>query len=97
MMNRGKQWIGKTRIRAGVNAPRVGITVGILLIAVAAPITAQNAITRDPAEPVNGKTAAKIVPRATGRILRQTVDEKGMRAPGLSGVRDALSAHRARK
>jgi hypothetical protein len=46
----------------------------------AVPAFAQQAVSRDPAEPAQGKPQPKILPRSAGAVARQTVDEKSMRA-----------------
>jgi Peptidase family M28 len=42
--------------------------------------SAQQSVSRDPAEPAQGKPQPKILPRSAGAVARQTVDEKSMRA-----------------
>ena len=51
-------------------------SVGLL----AGPASAQRSIPNDPAEPPNGRTKPKLIPRPGGAISRQSVDEKAMRA-----------------
>jgi hypothetical protein len=51
------------------------ICAGIL----ATPAFAQHAVLRDPEEPLEGKPQPKLLPRPTGAIRRQTIDEKSMR------------------
>jgi hypothetical protein len=52
-----------------------------LILAVAAnPASAQRSISRDPAEPLQGKPEPKLLPRPAGGIVRASVDEKSMRA-----------------
>ncbi len=46
----------------------------------AIPAIAQQAISRDPAEPAKGKPQPKILARPAGRVARASVDEKSMRA-----------------
>ncbi len=46
----------------------------------ASPAWAQRTAPRDPSEPPQGAPHAKMLPRPAGAILRQTVDEKSMRA-----------------
>ena len=46
----------------------------------ASPVFAQRTVSRDPAEPQQGKPQPKILPRPLGAISRTSVDEKGMRA-----------------
>lgn len=50
------------------------ISIGI----VAVPSFAQDATPRDPAEPSEGKPAAKLLARPAGAIRREDVDEKSM-------------------
>src|SRR6202521_5776609 len=42
--------------------------------------SAQQPVSRDPAEPAQGMPQPKILPRSAGAMARQTVDEKSMRA-----------------
>jgi hypothetical protein len=62
---------------------RLGLA-GVALIAAMSAFTAgaagQAPVIRDPAEPPGGKPSPKNLPRPAGRISRQSVDEKGMRA-----------------
>jgi Peptidase family M28 len=44
------------------------------------PMTAQQAVTRDPAEPAQGKPQPKILARPAGQVARASVDEKSMKA-----------------
>jgi hypothetical protein len=46
----------------------------------AVPVLAQRAVSRDPAEPAQGKPQPKLSARPTGGVARQAVDEKSMRA-----------------
>src|SRR5260370_24567324 len=46
----------------------------------ASPAFSQRAIPRDPAEPAQGKSQPKILPRPAGRVARAAVGEKSMRA-----------------
>ena len=75
--------------RFGKTFLRLTVALGILLIGAAGPgmvrrVVAQTAtqkmVTHDPAEPLSGKMAVKVVARPAGRISRQAVDEKGMRS-----------------
>jgi hypothetical protein len=51
-----------------------------LILAVAVnPASAQRSISRDPAEPLQGKPQPKLLPRPAGAVTRQSVDEKSMR------------------
>jgi len=43
------------------------------------PLAAQGSVRNDPAEPLQGKPNAKILPRPAGAIQRGAVDEKSMR------------------
>jgi len=54
-------------------------TLAILAVSANAAF-AQRSISRDPAEPPQGKPQPKILPRPAGGITRQSVDEKSMRA-----------------
>jgi peptidase M28-like protein len=54
-------------------------TLAILAVSANAAF-AQRSISRDPAEPLQGKPQPKILPRPAGGITRQSVDEKSMRA-----------------
>jgi hypothetical protein len=54
----------------------VAVLAGGLL---ATPAFAQQAAPRDPAEPLHGKPQPKSLPRPSGAISRQSVDEKSMR------------------
>ena len=63
-------------VRLGI----VGVAALAALFAFAEATTAQAPVIRDPAEPLNGKPHPKIVVRPTGRLSRQSVDEKGMRS-----------------
>jgi hypothetical protein len=56
----------------------VVLTLAILAVA-ASPASAQRSISRDPAEPLQGKPQPKILPRPAGGIARASVDEKSMR------------------
>src|SRR6267154_97200 len=51
-----------------------------LLVLLAFAAVAQQAVPRDPAEPVSGKRQPKILARPAGRVARTSVDEKSMRA-----------------
>jgi hypothetical protein len=52
-----------------------------LILAVAANLApAQRSVSRDPAEPPQGKPQPKLLPRPAGSVMRQSVDEKSMRA-----------------
>src|SRR5260370_23787067 len=46
----------------------------------AMPVLAQRAVSRDPAEPAQGKPQPKLSARPTGGVARQAVEEKSMRA-----------------
>src|SRR5215467_4808344 len=50
------------------------------LLVAAAPALAQHTVPRDPAEPPLPRPQAKILPRPSGAISRQSIDEKSMRA-----------------
>jgi hypothetical protein len=52
----------------------------LLLTLGAIPAAAQKTMTRDPAEPAQGKPQPKVLLRPAGGIARQSVDEKSMRA-----------------
>ena len=59
---------------------RLGLGAAVMaLLCAGAEVRAQSSAPRDPAEPVGGKAAAKVMVRPAGRILRPSVDEKGMR------------------
>src|SRR5260370_5745830 len=70
MMNLRKN-IGKTLAAAALL---------VLLAFGAVGTVAQQAVPRDPAEPVSGKPHPKILARPAGRVVRTSVDEKSMRA-----------------
>lgn len=55
-----------------------GVAIVATLFGFVAGAMAQAPAIRDPAEPLSGKPRAKIAARPTGRISRQSVDEKGM-------------------
>jgi len=57
-----------------------GVAAMAALLACAAGALGQTSVTRDPAEPPAGRLHPKILPRPAGRLLRQSVDEKGMRS-----------------
>jgi hypothetical protein len=46
----------------------------------AIPVSAQQAVPRDPAEPAQGTPRAALLPRPDGKLARETVDEKSIRA-----------------
>ena len=52
----------------------------LALFATASPSFSQTRVSRDPAEPQQGKPRPKLLPRPVGAIARQSVDEKSMRA-----------------
>jgi hypothetical protein len=56
------------------------MTLGICLCIACSPARAQQSAPRDPAEPQQGQHHPKLLPRPTGSIARQSVDEKSMRA-----------------
>ncbi|HTT33179.1 MAG TPA: M28 family peptidase [Methylomirabilota bacterium] len=56
-----------------------GLTLASLALVVL-PGIAQQATTRDPAEPPQGKPQVKLLPRPLGAIARQSIDEKSMQA-----------------
>jgi hypothetical protein len=57
------------------------VVLKLAILAVAAsPASAQRRISRDPAEPLQGKPQPKLLPRPAGAVARQSVDEKSMRA-----------------
>ncbi len=51
----------------------------LTLFVAASPSVSQTRVSRDPAEPQQGKPQPKILPRPAGAIARQSVDEKSMR------------------
>ncbi len=55
-----------------------GVIISVALFVI--PISAQDAITQDPAEPPQGKPQLTLLPRPSGAIDRKTVDETSMRA-----------------
>src|SRR5919109_1105549 len=59
---------------------RVCRAVFVLLAFAAASALAQQAAPRDPAEPPQAKPQPKILPRPSGAIARQSIDEESMRA-----------------
>ena len=61
-------------------ARKAGKAAAMALLITAAPALAQQTAPRDPAEPPLAKPQPKILPRPSGAIARQTVDEKSMRA-----------------
>src|SRR5438445_6139085 len=63
--------VGKRMVEAALLA---------LLALAEIPAVAQQVAPRDPAEPTRGKPQPKILPRPAGRVARQAVDEKSMRA-----------------
>jgi Peptidase family M28 len=65
----------------------------LLALGLCAGSFAQNAVSRDPAEPAQGKPQPKIAPSAAGAIARASVDEKSMRAliPELVGCGTRLT------
>lgn len=63
----------------GVSIKTAKAAAMMLLIA-AVPLLAQQAAPRDPAEPPQAKPQPKILPRPSGAISRQSIDEKSMRA-----------------
>ena len=69
----------------------VAITLAVAFVS-SSPLLAQ----RDPAEPVQAKPAAKLMPRPVGAISRQDVDESGMRSLieqlVACGTRNSLSS-----
>src|SRR6267154_2317277 len=77
---------GSGEIQAMMNLRRhVGKTLaGVAFVGLVAlgwiPSAAQQAVSRDPAEPTHGNPQPKILPRPTGRVARTSVDEKSMRA-----------------
>jgi hypothetical protein len=75
MKNRRNPGLGIFRWKA-----RRGLGAAVMaLLCAGTMVGAQSPAPRDPAEPVGGKAAAKVVARPAGRILRPSVDEKGMR------------------
>ena len=63
---------------------RTATAFALLTLSLAAsPAFSQTRVSRDPAEPQQGKPQPKILPRPAGAIARQSVDEKSMR--GLIG------------
>ena len=58
----------------------IGMALVVLLALGWIPAAAQQAVTRDPAEPPKVRPQPKVLPRLAGRILRASVDEKSMRA-----------------
>ena len=59
-------------------ARKLATTAAMLLLATV-PAFAQQAVSRDPAEPPQTKPQPKILPRPSGAISRQIIDEKSMR------------------
>jgi Peptidase family M28 len=60
--------------------PLCAVVLTSLILAVAAnPASAQRSVSRDPAEPLQGKPQPKLLPRPAGAVARQSVDEKSMR------------------
>src|SRR5436190_1168785 len=80
MMNGMNSLLCKVEIRFVKFARKVLVVSAFLLACAAGPSLAQKVVAHDPAEPPSGKPQAKIVARPAGRIVRQTVDEKGMRS-----------------
>ena len=80
MMNRMNSLVCKVEIRFAKFARKVLVVAAFLLACATGPSLAQKVVAHDPAEPPSGKPQAKIVARPAGRIVRQTVDEKGMRS-----------------
>src|SRR5215510_1378607 len=68
---------GSTILRLAKNVTAVAL---VCLTVVAAASFAQRTAPRDPAEPPQRKPQPKLLPRPLGRILRQSIDEKSMRA-----------------
>jgi hypothetical protein len=56
------------------------VAASICLWVAISPTVAQQRVPRDPAEPQQGQPHTNVLPRPTGAILRQSVDEKSMRA-----------------
>jgi hypothetical protein len=63
----------------GKRSLRTAVLASLFLAFGGIAVDAQNTQPRDPAEPAQGKTQAKILPRPMGRIARASVDEKSMR------------------
>src|SRR5881392_3807319 len=61
-------------------ARKTTIAAAVALLVVAMPAFAQQAASRDPAEPPQAKPQPKMLPRPLGAIARQNIDEKSMRA-----------------
>ena len=61
-------------------ARKTTIAAAVALLVVAMPAFAQQAASRDPAEPPQAKPQPKMLPRPLGAISRQSIDEKSMRA-----------------
>ena len=59
---------------------RGSVFVAVALCAALLPAFAQQSVPHDPAEPQQGRPHPKPLPRPTGAIARQSVDEKSMRA-----------------
>ncbi|HVS88522.1 MAG TPA: M28 family metallopeptidase [Candidatus Acidoferrum sp.] len=55
------------------------ILTSLILAGAANPASAQRSVSRDPAEPLQGKPQPKLQPRPAGAVARQSVDEKSMR------------------
>src|SRR5438067_8335747 len=60
-------------------ARKTTIAAAVALLVVAMPAFAQQAASRDPAEPPQAKPQPKMLPRPLGAISRQSIDEKSMR------------------
>ena len=75
MKNRWNTRLGIFRWKA-----RLGLGAAVIALLCAGTMVRAQSPARDPAEPAGGKAAAKVMARPVGRILRPSVDEKGMRA-----------------
>jgi Peptidase family M28 len=64
----------RTRVFVGKCCATAILSIGLLAV----PAFAQRAVPRDPAEPLQGKPQLKTLPRPSGGIARQSVDEKSM-------------------
>src|SRR5215469_14827450 len=60
-------------------ARKTAKAAAVVILTVAAPAFAQQTAPRDPAEPPQAKPQPKILPRPSGAISRQSIDEKSMR------------------
>lgn len=90
-----------TRLRSKLSHFAVAIVPPVLLLVgiiafLSVPLAAQGPVQLDPAEPLQGKPNPKILPRPSGAMQREAVDEKSMRTLierlVACGTRNSLSS-----